>query len=178
MEFIETNIPGVIIIQATVQRDSRGSFVKVFHSDLFKVHGMQPFWNESYLSHSEAGVVRGLHFQLPPSDHSKLVTCVRGRVFDVAVDMRKESSTYGQYVDFTLDSEVGNALFMPSGIAHGFCTTEGPATLSYLTTSVYSPELDSGVSWDSVGITWPIADPIISERDSQLVKLTDFQSPF
>jgi dTDP-4-dehydrorhamnose 3,5-epimerase len=178
MEIIKTAIPCVLEIQPNVFRDRRGSFVKTFHQELFAEAAPGMTIAEQYYSVSEANVIRGLHFQLPPADHAKLVYCLTGSVLEVAVDLRVGSPTYGDNVTFELSAERGNLGFLPKGFAHGFCVLEGPATMVYNVSSVYSPENDAGLRWDSAGISWPVSNPIMSERDASLPPLAEFDSPF
>ncbi len=133
---------------------------------------------ESFYSGSAKGVVRGMHFQTPPFDHNKLVFPILGEIYDVAVDMRKESSTYGQHFGLHMNAETPQALWIPKGFAHGFqALTEG-ATLYYLLDSSYQPEADTGVLHDSVGVEWPLPIQSVSERDLSFMSFGDFKSPF
>jgi dTDP-4-dehydrorhamnose 3,5-epimerase len=174
----ETGLPGCLLLQPRVLDDARGRFVKTFHADAFRALGLEAGFVEQYYSHSHRGVVRGMHFQRPPAEHAKLVYCVHGEVFDVVLDLRAGSPTYGQARSFTLSAEQGNALYVPAGMAHGFCATSELATLVYNVTSVYAPEHDDGVRWDSIGVEWPVTSPLVSPRDAAFVALADFQSPF
>jgi dTDP-4-dehydrorhamnose 3,5-epimerase len=119
-----------------------------------------------------------MHFQVPPHDHVKVVYCVQGQVFDVLVDLRLGSPTYGQSTSVILDAEKGNYLYIPNGLAHGFCTVSETATLVYKVTTVHVPGSDSGIAWNSLGVEWPVNHPILSERDRSFVALRHFQSPF
>ena len=173
-----TGISGCYELQPRLMHDARGAFVKIFHSDTFRQLNLRTDWAEQYYSVSRPGVLRGLHFQLPPRDHAKLVYCTSGRIMDVAVDLRKGSPSYGRFVSIELSAKKGNAIYLPSGLAHGFCTFNMEATLIYNVTSVYEKTLDAGVRWDSVGIDWPVGQPVVSERDESLPCLRDFSSPF
>jgi len=177
-ETVETTIPGVLELQPKVLRDSRGAFVKLFHKDVLEASGIETGIAEVYYSISEPDVVRGLHFQLPPHDHAKFVTCIAGAAFDVALDLRQGSPAFGRHHALTLSAELANMIYVPRGVAHGFCVTEGPATLLYMTTTVHAPEHDAGIRWDSAGIDWPVTDPVLSDRDRTLPALADFDSPF
>ena len=174
----ETELKGCWEIQPIVRKDKRGRFVKTFQWRGYKSLGLPVEFREEYYSVSARGVLRGLHFQLPPMDHEKLVYCVVGKVLDVAVDLRKDSPTYGKYHLFTLDAEKGNMAYLPKGMAHGFYTLSDTAMMMYKVTSEYAPKQDSGILWNSVGIPWPDSNPILSERDKGFVSLTDFESPF
>jgi len=178
MEIKETVIPGCYEIRPNVFNDARGSFVKIFHREIFAEHGLVPSFVEEYYSVSYRRVLRGMHFQIPPHDHVKLVYCVMGKVMDVAVDLRLGSPTYGEFVVLELSAERANIVYIPSGLAHGFYVLSNSATLIYKATTVYSCENDKGVRWDSVGIPWPTGEPRLSERDRQFPCFADFQSPF
>ncbi|HZP70792.1 MAG TPA: dTDP-4-dehydrorhamnose 3,5-epimerase family protein [Pseudolabrys sp.] len=169
-------IPGVRRVHAAQQADLRGRFVKTLHEEVFSAHGIPTRYAEQYYSVSKNNVLRGLHFQTPPHDHHKLVTCIEGRVFDVVVDLRKDSPAYGQHQSFELDG--GDGVFVPSGCAHGFYVRSDSATLLYNVTTVYAASHDAGIRWDSVGIPWPCERPIVSERDTRLPPFASFVSPF
>lgn len=171
-------IPGCFEVLPSVMNDARGSFVKVFHAERFRELGLATDFAEEYYSHSRKGVIRGMHFQTPPADHVKVVYCVQGEVFDVVLDLRVGSPTYGQTATFTLSASEGNYLYIPKGLAHGFCATSETATLVYKVSTVYSPENDSGVLWSSLDIDWPTDTPILSERDSRFSPFSEFKSPF
>jgi dTDP-4-dehydrorhamnose 3,5-epimerase len=174
----ETGLPGCLELQPRVFEDARGRFVKVFNRELFAAHGLETSFAEEYYSSSLPGVLRGLHFQTPPHHHAKLVYCVAGRVMDVAVDLRVGSPTYGRHAVVELSMERGNAIYLPSGFAHGFYVPQGEATLVYNVTTGYAPESDAGIRWDSAGIEWPDATPVVSERDAGFPSLAEFDSPF
>ena len=175
---VKTIIPGCFELRPTVTRDARGFFAKVFHRPLWKDLGLQTTFAEEYATYSLPWSLRGLHFQLPPMAHDKVVLCLRGNAFDVAVDPLKGSLIYGEHISVNLSSMQSNALYLPAGVAHGFCVTGDEALLYYKLTTVYSPEHDAGIRWDSAGIPWPITDPILSERDRNLPAMEDFDSPF
>ena len=159
-------------------QDTRGRFIKTFHAERFHEHGLRTDWTEQYYTTSAPGVLRGLHFQRPPHDHAKLVYCIVGQVGDVGVDLRVGSPSYGQYVMLELSAMQGNMLYLPTGLAHGFCTQDEPATLVYNVTTIYNPESDAGIRWDSANIPWPIEKPLLSDRDQGFPGLADFDSPF
>lgn len=171
-------IPGCVEVQPPVMDDERGRFVKVFHSDAFAELGLATEFKEEYYSHSKLGVVRGMHFQTPPADHAKLVYCPHGEVFDVVLDLRVGSPTYGEVATFALSAAKGNYVYIPKGLAHGFCTVSDSATLVYKVTTMYAPANDSGVLWSSVPVEWPVTAPIVSTRDAGLTNFADFESPF
>lgn len=178
MQIRKTKIPGCYELEVFKEKDSRGSFVKTFHAELFQQSGLETCFAEQYYSHSVGGVIRGLHFQAPPMDHTKLVYCVQGKVMDAVVDLRKGSPTYGEYEVFQLSAENGNIIYIPSGLAHGFAVLGELAIVVYNVTTVYTSKYDAGILWNSVGIPWPFDNPIISERDKGLVPFSQFESPF
>jgi len=178
IQVIETKIPGCFELRPTVIDDSRGFFAKIFHRPLWEELGLCTHFEEEYVTRSLPGTLRGLHFQLPPMQHHKVVLCLRGRAWDVAVDLRKDSPAYGQYISVNLSCTMANALYIPAGVAHGFCVTGAEALLYYKLSSVYSPAHDAGIRWDSANIPWPISDAVLSDRDKGLPSLADFDSPF
>jgi len=173
-----TIIPGCYEVLSHVAMDGRGSFVKPFARSFFQSQGLRSNWVESYYSTSRRGVLRGMHFQVPPHEHAKLVYCVEGEVLDVALDLREGSPTFRQHMGLRLSAEARNALYLDVGLAHGFLTMSSTATLVYCVTSEYSTTHDSGVRWDSAGIPWPDATPEVSERDRALAPMHAFRSPF
>jgi len=177
-ELKPSKLTGCFEIQPKVFDDARGRFVKVFHEKLFAEQGLETNFAEEYYSVSHKNVVRGLHFQLPPMDHVKMVYCVQGEVMDAVVDLRLGSPTYGQYALFHLSAAKANSIYIPKGMAHGFCTLSEQAIMVYKVSTIYSPAHDAGILWNSVGITWPISLPILSARDQSFPALADFQAPF
>ena len=186
MDVIKTNIDGVLIIEPRVFKDPRGYFFESFSQREFDekvtpilghtIHFVQD--NESM---STYGVMRGLHFQRPPFTQSKLVRCVKGAVLDVAVDIRKGSSTYGQHVAVELSEDNHRQFFVPRGFAHGFAVLSETAVFQYKCDEFYHPEADGGISIvdDSLGIDWRITDKaILSEKDTKHPLFRDFHSPF
>jgi dTDP-4-dehydrorhamnose 3,5-epimerase len=158
--------------------DERGSFVKSFQSSVFTDLGIENHFVETFYTRSHANVIRGMHFQLPPGDGAKLVYCLQGEILDIALDLRVDSATFGQYCTFRLSGEDATAAYIPAGMAHGFCVLNGPALMMYHVTSEYHPSLDTGIRWDSFGFEWPCSSPVISNRDADLPLLADFESPF
>ena len=182
MEVIKTTIEGVYIIEPKVFGDARGYFFESFSEREFKekvgdIHFVQD--NESM---SKYGVMRGLHFQRPPYAQSKLVRCVKGKVIDVAVDIRKGSPTYGQHVATLLSEENHRQFFIPQGFAHGFAVLSESAVFQYKCDNFYHPEADGGISIldESLGIDWGLAieEALLSEKDTKHMKLAEFDSPF
>jgi dTDP-4-dehydrorhamnose 3,5-epimerase len=157
--------------------DLRGTFVKTYNVKEFQKLNLNITWQEQYISVSKRGTLRGLHFQMPPFSHDKVVVCLDGVISDVVLDLRKSSKTFGQHMMFKLSPFEG--VYVPAGFAHGFCVSESEsATLLYNTSQVYSAEHDTGLLWNDFGIDWPIADPILSPRDQSFPKFSDFVSPF
>lgn len=159
-------------------KDNRGAFNKIYQEHFFKEAGIDFQLKESYFSLSKKDVIRGMHFQTPPHQHSKIVFCPSGGILDVIVDLRKYSTTYGQFYSSILSDENNLAYFIPEGFAHGFkALTEGAMTY-YLVGSEHNKEHDSGIRFDSFGMDWDCEQPIISERDHSFVTLQSFESPF
>ena len=179
LTFLPTDIPGCVHILAQRSDDLRGSFIKTFHEQRFGDAGLPGHFAEWYHTFSHQHVLRGLHFQAPPFEHGKLVWCIAGRVLDVGVDLRVGSPSYGRHVAIELSADDANGIYLPPGIAHGYYVmSEGGATMSYGTTTVFAPECDGGLAWDSAGIAWPGTDPILSDRDRDLPTLAEYASPF
>ena len=178
MEKKETGLPGCYELVPKVFRDLRGQFVKTFHRDWFRELGLPVTYGEEYTSTSHARVLRGLHFQLPPKAHGKLIYCNFGEILDVAVDLRKGTPTYGKYEMTRLTAEKGNMVYVPVGCAHGFYTLSETAVIVCKQTEVFAPEEDCGIRWDSVEIDWPDDHPILSEKDRNMMLFSDFESPF
>lgn len=173
-----TRLAGVLAVRPTCREDPRGRFVKTLHAEAFTAAGLRADFRESYFSTSTRHVLRGLHFQTPPADHDKLVYCASGRVFDVVVDLRRSSPTYGACETFVLDGREAAGLYVPTGCAHGFLTLSAEAMLLYFVTSVHAPAHDAGIRWDSVDVAWPARDPILSDRDRAFPALAAFDTPF
>lgn len=178
MRLVPCKISGCYVIHPDVIKDARGSFVKIFHEDLFAKHGLHNHFPEVYYSTSTKDVIRGMHFQLPPDDHIKLVYCLLGQVTDLIVDIRVGSPTYGQHQLIDLSSDNGAGVYIAKGVAHGFCVRSQEATMIYQASSMYCAESDSGIRWNSLGIEWPTVSPIVSSRDAGLVPFSEFVSPF
>lgn len=152
--------------------------MKTYHEGAFNELGIAFRPVEEFFSTSKKNVIRGMHFQLPPDDHAKLVYCIRGSVMDVLVDLRKNSPTYGQTASAVLSLENHHQYYIPSGVAHGFAALEDDSVMVYKTTTVHSPESDAGIRWDSFGFDWRVSNPIISDRDKAFPALMAFNSPF
>ena len=178
MRFFEKTIPGCYELCPSPSIDIRGLFVKTYYHSIFAEMGLETDFLEIFYTISEPKVLRGMHLQFPPADHAKLVSCVTGSVMDVLLDLRCGSPTYGEHVVVELEADRHNAVYLPRGIAHGFCVREAPAILLYQVTSEHAPHLDGGVFWNSFGALWPESSPLISPRDASLPLLENFQSPF
>lgn len=182
MEIIKTDIEGVVILEPRVFEDARGYFFESYSKKVFDELAWATDFVQDNESMSTRGVMRGLHFQYPPFTQSKLVRCVRGKVLDVAVDIRKGSPTYGRHVAVELSEENHRQLFVPRGFAHGFAVLSDEAVFQYKCDNYYAPQADGGISIAnaSLGIDWRI-DPrcaILSEKDLKHPLLKDFDSPF
>ncbi len=169
---------GAKLIQLPAFADNRGSFVKTYHETTFKQFGAFFELKESYFSYSNKDVIRGMHFQLPPHQHSKVVFCPHGAIMDVIVDLRKGSATFGAHYATVLSEENNKAYFIPEGFAHGFKALTNNALTYYLVSSEYNRDADTGISYDSIGYDWGVDTPIMSDRDRSFVRLSDFDSPF
>ena len=178
MEFRETELAGCHVIVPAVHPDDRGVLVKTYLESAFADRGLPTHFPEQFYSRSHRGVVRGMHVQLPPAAQGKLVCCVAGAVFDVVVDLRAGSPTYGRHLTFRLTAEDWQMLYIPVGLAHGFAAVSEEATLAYLATAEYAPGTDGGIRWDSAGIDWPVEAPTISRRDAELPPLAEYRTPF
>lgn len=174
MEIISTNLSGVKVIQPRHLGDARGYFAETFRADIFAEHFADVAFVQDNESLSvQAGTVRGLHFQTAPYEQGKLVRCTAGAIFDVAVDIRKGSPTYGQWVGEVLTPENGKQLWIPAGFAHGFCSMKENSVVCYKVTNYYNAECDKGVAWDDadIGIAWPEianADTLSNKDRAQL----------
>ena len=182
MEVIKTAIDGLVIIEPKVFKDARGYFFESFSQREFEQKVRKINFVQDNESMSSYGVMRGLHFQCPPYTQSKLVRCVKGRVLDVAVDIRKGSPTYGKHVAVELSEDNHRQFFVPRGFAHGFVVLSETAIFQYKCDNFYAPEADGGINIkdESLGIDWQIAmeDALLSEKDLKHLCLKDFDSPF
>jgi dTDP-4-dehydrorhamnose 3,5-epimerase len=168
MNFIKTDLPGVIVIEPRVFEDARGFFMETFQAERFGEAGLPTHFVQDSHSCSVAGTLRGLHYQIQ-HPQGKLVRCIRGEVFDVAVDMRQGSPTLGRWVQVTLSESNRRQVYLPPGMAHGFCITSGVAEVVYKCTDRYDPRHERTISWNDpqLGIAWPLADPLLSEKDER-----------
>lgn len=171
-------LQGAYVITLPFTTDHRGSFTKTFHDANLRAAGINFQLKESYYSFSKAGVIRGMHFQIPPHQHSKVVFCPTGAILDVIVDLRADSATYGQCYATVLSADNHKAYFIPEGFAHGFKALTDDAMTYYLVSSEYSKDHDTGILYNSLDFDWELDDPIISARDLSFPLLADFNSPF
>lgn len=174
MRFTETELKGVILIDLDVHKDPRGFFLEICHAEKYREAGIHgPFVQDNF-SKSIRGTLRGLHYQLKRAQ-GKLVTVVEGRVFDVAVDIRTGSPTFGKWVGFELSAENGRQLYVPPGFAHGFCVLSDTAGVIYNCTDFYSPQNERGIIWNdpALGISWPVPQPLLSAKDQSYKTLAE-----
>lgn len=166
-------IPEVILVKPERFGDSRGFFMETYQYETFAANGIAPRFLQDNYSRSAKGVLRGLHYQKDPFAQGKLLKVVIGEIFDVAVDIRRGSPTFGQWVGERLSAENGRLLYVPPGFAHGFCVLSDSADLIYKATNYYKPETDRGIIWNDpqISIEWPITDPTLSAKDGKLPPL-------
>ena len=175
------SIPEVMIIEPRIFSDERGWFAETYKKRDFVAQGINStFVQDNHSRSTSRGILRGLHFQDEPAAQGKLVRCIVGEIFDVAVDIRKGSPTYGQWVSATLSAENRAMIWVPLGFAHGVLTMTEIAEISYKVTSEYSPSHDRGVRWNdtAIGIKWPVANPILSKKDAEAPLLKDVDNNF
>lgn len=176
MKFTETKIKGVYIIELELRGDSRGYFVRVFAKEELKKAGIDfSIVHINRSSSREKGVIRGMHYQKKPREEDKIIQCLSGKIFDVAVDIRKNSKTYGQWVGQILDPESKKMLLIPKNCAHGFQTLEESSLVEYFVTEYYSPSYEQGIRYNDpfFGIDWPIKNAIVSEKDANWPNFKD-----
>ncbi|HET6571572.1 MAG TPA: dTDP-4-dehydrorhamnose 3,5-epimerase [Solirubrobacterales bacterium] len=174
MRSLPTKLSGVVLLEPDVHGDNRGFMVETYRHDLWAELGIGVEFVQHNHSRSSRGTLRGLHFQTEPGQ-AKLVRCPRGRIFDVAVDLRRGSSTYGRWEGHELDDERHRQLFVPAGFGHGFAVLSDEADVAYLLSSLYDPDTESGIAWDDpdVAVEWPVDDPLLSERDKSAPRLAE-----
>ena len=178
--FKKLQIPEVILVEPKVFEDERGFFMETYKMPDFIASGIKGSFVQDNHSRSTKGVLRGLHYQTPPFAQGKLVRVVRGEIFDVAVDIRKGSPTYGKWVGALLSEENKNMLYIPEGFAHGFCVLSEIAEVIYKSTNVYSPQFEAGIIYndEDLHIKWPIKGPILSEKDKKWPTLKEADVKF
>ena len=180
MQIEETALPGVLILTPARHGDARGFFSESWNRRTLEEAGVRlpEFVQDNHSLSAKAGTLRGLHYQAPPHEQGKLVRCGRGALYDVAVDGRLGSPTYGQWVGMELSFENGRQLWVPPGFLHGFVTRVDDTEVVYKCTGFYDKAADGAVRWDSLGIDWGVAEPILSDKDKAAVSFADWQSPF
>ena len=172
--FTNTDLPGVILVEPRVFPDERGFFLEYYKQSEFTENGIvEPFVQDNH-SRSTKGVLRGLHYQLPPSAQGKLVRCIQGKIWDVAIDIRRSSPHFGCWVGYNLSAENKRMLYLPPGFAHGFITLSDMAEITYKVTAEYDSEQDRGILWNDaqIAIDWPITDVQVSTKDEVLPPLS------
>ncbi|WP_449623023.1 dTDP-4-dehydrorhamnose 3,5-epimerase [Robertmurraya sp. Marseille-Q9965] len=181
MNIIHTKFEDAFLIEPKVFGDHRGFFMESYNEELFRNNGIDiKFIQDNHSLSQQAGTLRGLHYQLMSKPQTKLVRVTRGAIYDVIVDIRKNSPTYGQWQGFILTAENKRQLLVPIGFAHGFCTLVENTEVQYKVDEYYSPEHDRGILWNDpeLGIDWPVANPILSEKDKNNPKLADAENNF
>ncbi len=172
MRFIETSLPGVLLIEPDVFEDNRGFFMETYHQDKYASCRINRVFVQDNYSYSQKGTLRGLHYQFP-HPQAKLAFALSGEIYDVAVDIRRGSPTFGKWLGVSLSAENRRQIFVPEGFAHGFCVVSETAKVLYKCTNFYYPEHDHGVLWSDpeIGIDWPVKTPQLSDKDSRLPRL-------
>lgn len=183
MDIKNLDLPGLVLLRPRQFLDTRGSFAETYNERTFRAAGMSAkFIQDNQSFSAKRGTIRGLHFQLPPAAQAKLVRVLQGSVYDVAVDLRVGSPTYGRWVGATLTADDGAQMFVPRGFAHAFCTLEPGTVVAYKVDEFYAPASDSGLIWNdpAFAIEWPVADDevVLSDKDLKLGRFADFVSPF
>lgn len=176
MKFVKTNLDGVIVIEPKVFGDDRGYFMETYRKDTFFQNGIDVEFVQDNFSYSKKGILRGIHLQTEPFAQDKLVRVAEGEVFDVAVDLRKGSKTFGKWFGEFLSEDNKKMMFIPKGFGHGFCVISDYAKFEYKCSNLYSPQHERSVVWNDseLAIDWPIKEPILSEKDSNAPSLKDF----
>lgn len=177
MRVTQMEIPGLLLFEPTVLSDHRGAFLEVYHEDRYRTAGIREQFVQDNYSRSVRHTIRGLHFQQPQAQ-GKLVMALEGTVYDVVVDIRKGSPSFGRWYGVELSGDNLRQMYIPPGCAHGFCVTSATASFLYKCTAYYSPEYDRGVLWNdpALGIEWPISEPILSSKDQRLPTLSGMGS--
>lgn len=173
----ERRIKGVFEIQLDPYEDERGFFMRVYDTHIFEKHKIHRNWvQENHSLSVEKGVIRGMHFQLPPHSEVKLVRVINGKIYDVFIDLRKGSPTFGQWDSINLSADNKKMIYIPRGFAHGFCTLTENCEILYKMDNYYAPNSEGSIRWDDpdVGIDWPVNNPIISEKDFNAKSFREF----
>jgi len=174
MKFIQTELPGVLLVEPDVFRDARGFFLETFNAKKYREAGIAYDFVQDNHSLSQRGTLRGLHAQRR-RPQGKLVRAVRGEIFDVAVDIRPGSRSFGQWAAATLSGENFRQMFVPPGFAHGFCVVSESAEVEYKCTDFYDQADEIGIAWNSVGIDWPVKEPVLSAKDAELPRFDELR---
>lgn len=176
MRIDSTDLSGVLVITPRVFQDPRGFFFESYNQETWGSHGINTIFVQDNHSRSTQGTLRGLHFQLPPLAQVKLVRCVIGAIWDVAVDIRVGSPTFGRWVGVELSADNFRQLYIPAGYAHGFCVLSDKAEVLYKTSAVYSKTHEQGIAWDDpqLAIDWPVSEPLLSDRDRAAPSLAEY----
>lgn len=174
MKVLETALPGVFILEPAVFEDRRGYFLETYHQERYDEAGVKCQFVQDNLSYSVRGSLRGLHYQYPHGQ-AKLVQVIKGKVFDVAVDIRRGSPTFGQWIGENLSDKNRRQMFIPEGFAHGFCVLSDTAIFVYKCSDLYAPDCERGILWSDpdLGIEWPVKEPLLSDKDSKYPCLKD-----
>lgn len=181
MKIKERNFKGVFEIQLESYGDRRGFFMRTYDNKIFKQYGINRKWvQENHSLSLKKGTVRGFHFQFPPHTETKLVRVISGKIFDVFIDLRNGSDTFGKWDSVILSSENKKMLLIPRGFAHGVCTLTDNCVMVYKVDNYYSPEYEGNIKWDDpdLGIKWPVKDPIVSEKDLKAMSFKEFIKKF
>lgn len=178
-EFIESEIKGLYVVKPHYHEDNRGSNMKIFHAETFIEKGLKCDFGETMITTNlHKDVIRGFHYQKPPYTQSKLYYCLSGEWNNYSVDLRKGSPTYGKVIVFNMNENERKLLYIPDGIANAHLVLKDNTRVLYQLSSKYMPDYDAGIRWDSLGIDFPIDNPIMTEKDMKLPKFEDFESPF
>ncbi len=177
-KFTKTEISGVILVEPQVFEDERGFFCETYKKSEFLANGITDEFVQDNHSKSKKNVLRGLHYQTGPYAQAKLVRCIKGKIFDVAVDIRKDSPTYLKWVGYILSEENKNQLYIPAGLAHGFCALEDGTEMVYKCSKEYFPDSEKGIIWNDpqLAIKWPVEEPILSAKDSKNMSISEYAS--
>ena len=177
MKIIKRELKGVFEITLELQEDKRGFFMRTYDENEFKKYGLHRNWVQENHSRSiKKGIIRGLHFQFPPYAETKLIRCIRGAILDVFVDLRKNSSTFGEWDSIELSEQNKKCILVPRGFAHGFCTLTDESEIVYKVDNYYNPDAEGGIIWSDrdLDIKWAVSNPILSEKDAALKSFSDF----
>jgi dTDP-4-dehydrorhamnose 3,5-epimerase len=179
MKIIETELDGVVVIEPNVFNDQRGYFFETYNQNRYQEAGIKSNFVQDNLSFSKKGTLRGMHYQ-HPHDQAKLVQVIQGEVFDVVVDIRRESPTFGKWIGQNISDENKQQIFVPEGFAHGFCVLSETALFHYKCSDFYAPECEGGIHWSDpdVAIDWPLDSPMVSEKDGAFSRLKDIAKDF